>query len=67
MNDIGVDVNFILEHSHAADMLSFVCGLGPRKTAALIKVGHMLLYIPHFGRVTMIVQNYLVKDSTSAW
>ena len=39
VNDIGVDVNFILEHPHTADMLSFVCGLGPRKSAALIKVG----------------------------
>ena len=38
VNQVGVDVNFCLEHPHAVGMLNFVCGLGPRKSAALLKV-----------------------------
>ena len=38
VNDVGVDVNFALEHQHGADLLPFVCGLGERKAAALLKV-----------------------------
>ncbi len=38
VNDIGVDVNFAMEHPHTAPMLQYVCGLGPRKAPALIKV-----------------------------
>ena len=38
VNQVGVDVNFCLEHPHAVGMLNFVCGLGPRKAAALLKV-----------------------------
>ena len=38
VNDVGVDVNFVLNNPHAASMLNYVCGLGPRKAAALLKV-----------------------------
>lgn len=38
VNQVGVDVNFCLEHPHAVGMLNFVCGLGPRKAAALLKI-----------------------------
>ncbi len=38
VNDVGVDVNFAMEHPHTASMLQYVCGLGPRKAPALIKV-----------------------------
>ena len=38
VNDAGVDVNFCLEHPHAASMLSYICGLGPRKATSLLKV-----------------------------
>ena len=38
VNDVGVDVNFAMEHPHTAPMLQYVCGLGPRKAPALIKV-----------------------------
>ena len=37
VNDVGVDVNFAMEHPHTVDMLPYVCGLGPRKAPALIK------------------------------
>ena len=38
VNDVGVDVNFCLEHPHSVGMLPFVCGLGPRKALFLLKV-----------------------------
>ena len=38
VNDVGVDVNFCLEHPHAIGMLAYVCGLGPRKALFLLKV-----------------------------
>lgn len=44
VNDVGVDVNFCLEHPHAVGMLPYVCGLGPRKAMFLLKVCvHVLL------------------------
>ncbi len=38
VNEVGVDMNRCLEHAHTLPMLQFVCGLGPRKAAQLIKV-----------------------------
>ena len=38
VNDVGVDVHFLMEHPHASDTLTYICGLGPRKAAALLKV-----------------------------
>ena len=38
VNDVGVDVNYVLNYPHASSMLNYVCGLGPRKAAALLKV-----------------------------
>lgn len=37
-NEVGVDVNRCLEHSHTASVLQFVCGLGPRKAMHLLKI-----------------------------
>ena len=45
VNDVGVDVNFCLEHLHAEDMVPFVCGLGPRKAAALMKVASLIEWV----------------------
>lgn len=38
VNDMGVDVHFLQEHAHVQGMLQYVCGLGPRKAAAILKV-----------------------------
>ena len=38
VNDKGVDVHYLQEHPHAVGMLQYVCGLGPRKAAAILKV-----------------------------
>ncbi|EDO33602.1 predicted protein [Nematostella vectensis] len=37
VNDVGVDPNRLLDHAHVIPLLQFVCGLGPRKAAALLK------------------------------
>ena len=38
VNDVGVDVNRALEFVHYEQVVQFVCGLGPRKAAALLRV-----------------------------
>ena len=38
VNEVGVDLNFAVEHYHYQSMVQFVCGLGPRKGDALLKV-----------------------------
>lgn len=42
-NDVGVDVNKAIDHSHFAVLVPFICGLGPRKGGDLIKVSNLLL------------------------
>lgn len=44
VNDAGVDVNFCLEHPHSVSMLTYVCGLGPRKATAFLKVQLLLSF-----------------------
>lgn len=38
VNEVGVDVNRCLAHTHTAGVLQFVSGLGPRKGLHLLKV-----------------------------
>ncbi len=38
VNEVGVDINRCLEQVQTLPMLQFVCGLGPRKAAQLVKV-----------------------------
>ena len=38
VNEVGVDVNDALAHPYTAGLLQFVCGLGPRKAAFILKV-----------------------------
>lgn len=37
VNEVGVDINRALVHPHTSQLLQFVCGLGPRKAAALLR------------------------------
>lgn len=37
-NEVGVDVNAVVANTYSSNLLQFVCGLGPRKAAALIKL-----------------------------
>ena len=38
INDVGVDIHHLQEHPHTVSTLHYVCGLGPRKAAAILKV-----------------------------
>lgn len=36
-NEVGVDINHVINHSHQENLVQFICGLGPRKARALMK------------------------------
>ncbi|KAI1722453.1 SH2 domain-containing protein [Ditylenchus destructor] len=38
VNEVGVDINRCLEFPHVANLLQFVCGLGPRKASYLLNL-----------------------------
>lgn len=38
VNEVGVDVNRAIAHPHTQSLVQYVCGLGPRKGAHLLKV-----------------------------
>ncbi|KAL1451081.1 hypothetical protein WDU94_003375 [Cyamophila willieti] len=37
-NEVGVDLNEIVQNPYTSNLVQFICGLGPRKGAALIKL-----------------------------
>jgi transcription elongation factor SPT6 len=37
-NEVGVDINLAVLRSYTCNLLQFVCGLGPRKGKALLKI-----------------------------
>jgi transcription elongation factor SPT6 len=37
VNDVGVDLNILVDHDHMHNMLQFISGLGPRKAKKLIQ------------------------------
>lgn len=37
-NEVGVDINQCISHPHSANLLQFVCGLGPRKANQLLRI-----------------------------
>lgn len=37
-NEVGVDINLAVQQSHKSNLVQFVCGLGPRKAQALLRV-----------------------------
>jgi len=36
VNDVGIDINKVVDHPHLTNKLSFICGLGPRKAHDII-------------------------------
>eukprot|EP00826_Nyctotherus_ovalis_P035984 TRINITY_DN3143_c0_g5_i1.p1 TRINITY_DN3143_c0_g5~~TRINITY_DN3143_c0_g5_i1.p1 ORF type:complete len:1087 (+),score=289.66 TRINITY_DN3143_c0_g5_i1:179-3439(+) len=36
VNDVGIDINKIVDHSHLTNKLAFICGLGPRKAQDIV-------------------------------
>lgn len=43
VNEVGVDVNRAISHPHTQSLVQYVCGLGPRKGAHLLKAGICVL------------------------
>ncbi|XP_045475975.1 transcription elongation factor SPT6-like [Harmonia axyridis] len=37
-NEVGVDVNIAVQYAHKSNLLQFICGLGTRKGAALLRI-----------------------------
>lgn len=37
-NEVGIDINLAVQNSLTLNLVQFICGLGPRKGAALIKI-----------------------------
>lgn len=37
-NEVGVDVNLAVQYPHKSNLVQFICGLGPRKGQALLRV-----------------------------
>ncbi|XP_056634239.1 transcription elongation factor SPT6 [Diorhabda sublineata] len=37
-NEVGVDINLAVQQAHKSSLVQFICGLGPRKGQALLKV-----------------------------
>ncbi|CAH1116319.1 unnamed protein product [Phaedon cochleariae] len=37
-NEVGVDINLAVQQAHKSNLVQFICGLGPRKGQALLKV-----------------------------
>lgn len=37
VNDVGVDLNLVIDHNHLQSILQFVSGLGPRKAKKFIQ------------------------------
>ena len=42
VNEVGVDVNKAASNPHTSVLVQFICGLGPRKGAALLRVGTLI-------------------------
>lgn len=38
VNEVGVDINEVVINNYCANLVQFVCGLGPRKGAMLVKL-----------------------------
>lgn len=37
-NEVGVDINEVVQNPYSGNLLQYVCGLGPRKATSLIKM-----------------------------
>lgn len=48
VNQVGVDINFCIDHAHAESLVPFLSGFGPRKAAVLLKVCYVNDTMPSF-------------------
>ena len=62
VNEVGVDINEALAHPYTAGLLQFVCGLGPRKAAYILKVSWAKQVYFCFYSITPVIRNFVVSD-----
>lgn len=75
-NEVGVDINMAVQNSYTLNLVQFVCGLGPRKGAALIKIlkqsnqrlenRTQLVTLCHLGPKVFINCSGFIKIDTSS-
>ena len=77
VNELGVNIDHCLEHKHCEGLVTFVCGLGPRKASALLKVlfqtsrpCYKLYHVCATDTATgelSVTEPFIVSDSVSHW
>ncbi|XP_023303515.2 transcription elongation factor SPT6 [Lucilia cuprina] len=75
-NEVGVDINMAVQNSYTLNLVQFICGLGPRKGAALIKIlkqsnqrlenRTQLVTLCHLGPKVFINCSGFIKIDTSS-
>lgn len=75
-NEVGVDINIAIQNSYTLNLVQFICGLGPRKGQALIKMlkqtnqrlenRTQLVTLCHLGPKVFINCSGFIKIDTSA-
>lgn len=76
-NEVGVDINLAIAHTHTSYLVQFLCGLGPRKGYALLKTlkqSHQrlesrtqLVTVCHMGPKVFINCAGFIKIDTSSF
>uniref|UniRef100_A0A1B0BJV8 Transcription elongation factor SPT6 n=1 Tax=Glossina palpalis gambiensis TaxID=67801 RepID=A0A1B0BJV8_9MUSC len=75
-NEVGVDINMAIQNAHTLNLVQFVCGLGPRKGQALVKIlkqsnqrlenRTQLVTLCHLGPKVFINCSGFIKIDTSS-
>ncbi|XP_037932436.1 transcription elongation factor SPT6 [Teleopsis dalmanni] len=75
-NEVGLDINFAIQNSESLNLVQFICGLGPRKGQALIKIlkqtnqrlenRTQLVTLCHLGPKVFINCSGFIKIDTSS-
>ncbi|XP_013115502.1 transcription elongation factor SPT6 [Stomoxys calcitrans] len=75
-NEVGVDINMAVQNSYTLNLVQFICGLGPRKGLALVKIlkqtnqrlenRTQLVTLCHLGPKVFINCSGFIKIDTSS-
>lgn len=75
-NEVGVDINMAVQNSYTLNLVQFICGLGPRKGQALLKIlkqsnqrlenRTQLVTLCHLGPKVFINCSGFIKIDTSS-
>lgn len=62
-NEVGVDINRAIQFSHTANLVQFVCGLGPRKGTFYVKVSTILSLSVYVCICVLYIRKKPLKNS----